>query len=240
MKVSLSSFADRNASLRLTKARPIAELFRRYAEVRPGSGQKLLDIGAGAGIIGTAVAQDLGAGYILMDTNSDAIDDCSHFMIASGEFLPLASGSFDFIIANHVIEHVNSQPDFLKEIHRVLSPTGVAYMATPSKYALLEPHYKLPLLSWMPRLVANAVVRATRKDDAFNVSPLRRRDIRKIARGAGLYSKDLTVETIGLHARFGRRRSVARAVTLMPGLMLKAMSPVVPTHVWALSHRPIE
>jgi len=41
------------------------------------------------------------------------------------------SGSFDVVIANHVLEHVDDDARALAEIHRVLKPGGVAILQTP-------------------------------------------------------------------------------------------------------------
>lgn len=40
-------------------------------------------------------------------------------------------GSFDCVIANHVLEHVSDVPRALSEIRRVLKPGGVAILQTP-------------------------------------------------------------------------------------------------------------
>ena len=41
------------------------------------------------------------------------------------------SGSFDFLIANHVLEHVVDDVQAMSEIHRVLKPNGYAILQTP-------------------------------------------------------------------------------------------------------------
>ena len=41
------------------------------------------------------------------------------------------SGSFDVVIANHVLEHVADDARALGEIHRVLKPEGIAILQTP-------------------------------------------------------------------------------------------------------------
>jgi SAM-dependent methyltransferase len=45
--------------------------------------------------------------------------------------LPFAAGSFDFLICNHVLEHVESDRRALAEIHRVLAPGGWAILMCP-------------------------------------------------------------------------------------------------------------
>jgi SAM-dependent methyltransferase len=45
--------------------------------------------------------------------------------------MPFADGSFDAVVANHVLEHVDDDLRALSEIHRVLAPGGIAILQTP-------------------------------------------------------------------------------------------------------------
>lgn len=54
----------------------------------------------------------------------------------SGNIPPLASysdNSFDNIVSFQVIEHIQDDQLFLKEIHRVLKPGGIALLTTPNR-----------------------------------------------------------------------------------------------------------
>ena len=44
---------------------------------------------------------------------------------------PLLDGSFDRIVASHIIEHVTSIPDFMREIHRIGRPGALVFVTTP-------------------------------------------------------------------------------------------------------------
>ena len=52
-------------------------------------------------------------------------------VIADGHDLPFASGSFDGIIVQAVLEHVVDPYRCVEEIHRVLRPEGLVYAETP-------------------------------------------------------------------------------------------------------------
>jgi SAM-dependent methyltransferase len=45
--------------------------------------------------------------------------------------MPFADGTFDVVIANHVLEHVDDDARGLAEIHRVLKRGGIAILQTP-------------------------------------------------------------------------------------------------------------
>lgn len=55
-------------------------------------------------------------------------------IISDSESFPeTESASFDFIIANHVIEHVTDPIRALTEWHRMLKPDGILFLAVPDK-----------------------------------------------------------------------------------------------------------
>lgn len=45
--------------------------------------------------------------------------------------LPFENESFDWVIANHVLEHIENEKQALSEIHRVLKPSGKAILMIP-------------------------------------------------------------------------------------------------------------
>lgn len=47
------------------------------------------------------------------------------------QHMPFADDSFDLLLANHVLEHVDAPDLALAEIHRVLKPGGHAILQTP-------------------------------------------------------------------------------------------------------------
>ena len=45
--------------------------------------------------------------------------------------LPLDDGSFDFVFASHVLEHIPDDRAAIREIHRILKPNGMAVLPVP-------------------------------------------------------------------------------------------------------------
>ncbi len=78
---------------------------------------------------------------------------------AYGEQMPFAPGAFDLISAVEVLEHVSSQEQFLRSIHRALRPGGSLYLTTPNRLSLgREPHVMLWGVGFLPRSWMNSYV----------------------------------------------------------------------------------
>jgi len=76
-----------------------------------------------------------------------------------GEALPFKDASFAFANLSEVIEHVEDPKKVLSELHRVLLPGGGAYMSVPNRFGLRDPHYHLYFINWLPRTVAETILR---------------------------------------------------------------------------------
>jgi len=76
----------------------------------------------------------------------------------AGEYLPFADASFDLVIAWDVVEHVQNPALLLAELARVLRPGGRVLLTVINRFAFRDPHYHLPLLNWLPRPLAEAII----------------------------------------------------------------------------------
>jgi SAM-dependent methyltransferase len=70
------------------------------------------------------------------------------------ETMPLADESVDFLIANHVLEHVENLSSTLGDIHRVLRPGGLAVLQTPFSSMLQQTFCDPGIMSQAARLEA--------------------------------------------------------------------------------------
>lgn len=120
------------------------------------SDARILDFGCGAGrTVYRLLDQGYDAyGYDQMDyLELRAPEDRFRFSIGpsfgSGRLLPYDDNSFDFIISEQVFEHVMDQVAMYRELHRILRPGGSSIHVFPARYALLEPHFYVPLGSFI-------------------------------------------------------------------------------------------
>ncbi len=111
---------------------------------------RILDYGCGAG---QTVYALLDAGY----SNTAGFDlkdylelrdpaDRKHFFIGDTgtSRLPFADDSLDMITSDQVLEHVQDQVLWLREMHRVLRPGGIAFHEFPARYRPKEDHIFVP------------------------------------------------------------------------------------------------
>jgi 2-polyprenyl-3-methyl-5-hydroxy-6-metoxy-1,4-benzoquinol methylase len=140
-------------------------LIARYGGALPG--RRILDLGSGMG--GTSVALGLaGAAPLAFEYNRAYCDiirlragryDMSLPVVnGAGEQLPFSAASFDLVIAWDVVEHVQNPALLLAELARVLRPGGRVLLTVINRFAFRDPHYHLPLLNWLPRPLAEAII----------------------------------------------------------------------------------
>jgi hypothetical protein len=136
-----------------------------------------------------------------------------------------------------VIEHVGARPDqlaHLSEIARVLKNDGIAYLATPNRWTLVEPHFRLPLLSWVPAKARTPYVRLARRAARYDCAPLSRADLLELCARAGLQASERTLEAIHLTVRIEDVSPFVRRLAEAPSSVHRALLPLVPTHIFLL------
>jgi len=83
----------------------------------------------------------------LQQSNPDVKDIKAPDIITDVESMAgIADASQDFVIANHVLEHVEDPLRALKSISRVLRAAGIAYLALPDKRFTFDKHRRITSL----------------------------------------------------------------------------------------------
>jgi ubiquinone/menaquinone biosynthesis C-methylase UbiE len=225
---------------RRAKATKIATLVGRR---RPLAGARLLEIGTGAGIIASLLAEQVGPTGTVISVDVDdlrTVTDGYEFRAVEGVELPFPDDDFDVVVSNHTIEHVGgpgAQLVHLSEIARVLRPGGVCYLASPSRWALVEPHFKVPMLSWLPSSVRTRALRWSRRGQVYDISPRTQPELLALITEAGLQADDVTIDALRVTADV-ENGSLARAATAVPDSVLTLGRGALPTMVMLLTHPP--
>lgn len=155
------------------------------------------DLGAGTGIIRKILEEKRGKPLYGFEIDTSFVVEPARMVGADVLRLPLADGSLDFVLLNHLYEHVADVGALFREAHRVLRPGGRAYVTAGNRLALLEPHYRLPFLSWLPRSAASAYLRLSGRGRRYEgIRFLTWRPLETHMREAGFRVSDLTETAI--------------------------------------------
>jgi SAM-dependent methyltransferase len=160
------------------------------------------------------------------------------FRLVEGVELPFEDDRFDVVVSNHTIEHVgglDAQLVHLREIARVLRPGGVGYLATPTRWAPVEPHFKVPLLSWLPPGARDRALRLSRRGSVYDISPRTRPELLRLVEQAGLRATDVTLDALRVTAEI-QAGAASRVAAALPRGVLAVARGAVPTMVFVLEH----
>ncbi|TAN18160.1 MAG: class I SAM-dependent methyltransferase [Rhodanobacter sp.] len=200
---------------------------------------RMLEVGTGSG----GIAHYFGT-HPQLRCEVDAVDVHDNRLVAEGyryhqvhdTGLPFANQSFDVVLSNHVIEHVGdeqAQRAHLAELRRVVRSDGVGYLAVPNRWMLVEPHYKLVFLSWLPHAWRTQYLRAMGKGEIYDCEPLRLGQLEKLLADAGFRYRNLCVDALRATFEIERPQSAATSVLRsIPDGLLMPWRRIIPTLIY--------
>ena len=159
--------------------------------------ERIADLGAGTGIIKTILETVTLKSIVGFDIDASFIADAERMVVGDVTCLPVPDRSFDFLILNHLYEHVPDQAGLFREAYRVLVPGGRAYVSAGSRMAIMEPHYRLPFLSWLPNRSAGLYLRWSGRGERYSgIRFLTYGPLTDLFRRAGFLIHDITERAI--------------------------------------------
>ena len=228
---------------RAVRARRMAALLHDCAGVSL-AGKRVLDVGCSAGLVTREIAREasftigleIAADAVVYAATHHARSGALAFVRASAERLPFPAEAFDLVICNHVYEHVTDVHALLREIDRVLRPSGTCWFAAGHTLQLMEPHYRLPLLSMMPRSWAGRLLRLFHRGDDYEirfVPPWRIRSMLRVIGEPRLASTVALSDVVRYELATGWLRSgVVRHFVRRLAVPLAWLAP---THLWIVT-----
>jgi ubiquinone/menaquinone biosynthesis C-methylase UbiE len=203
-----------------------------------------LDVGCSSGII-TSLLGGHFSRAIGMDIDHEAVsyarDHFSSsrvtFLIGDSLALPFQDGSIDVAICNHIYEHVPEPEKMMEEIYRILREDGFCYFSAGNKYMVLEGHYRLPFLSWLPRPLANLYLKMLGKGDCYYEEHLSLRGLKQLVKRFRVH--DYTLSVIREPEKFHGTDLLNPDSFLYKWIRLLApyLYPWIPTYVWVLTKK---
>lgn len=221
---------------RRTKAQKIIRVLQHYLGRADLFGLTVLDLGCSTGFISDELAA-VGGHVVGVDIDESGLSAAStrfggtiSFLCADGSALPFPDGSVDVIVFNQIYEHVVDPDAVMGEIRRVLAPAGVVYLGLGNRLQVIEPHHKLPLLSWLPAGLADRYMKAAGKGERYYERFRTKPGLRKLCAGLNLW--DYTYTVLCQPERFAADDMVPSRLSDAPPLLWKAVAPVIPTFIW--------
>jgi SAM-dependent methyltransferase len=221
---------------RRVKARKMRATLEHFLGRTDLSGLALLDVGSSTGYISDELAR-AGADVVGLDIDvpglakaATTFGDRIGFLCGDGARMPFRDGTFDVVIFNQIYEHVVDPDAVVAEIHRVLRPGGVVYLGYTNRLVPVEPHYRLPLLSWLPAGLSDRYVRRFGGADRYHERLKTYPGLRRMSHAFELW--DYTVAMLRQPGRFAADDSVPGLGTRVPPAVYRALYPVLPGYVW--------
>lgn len=196
-----------------------------------------LDVGCANGVIANHLA---GSCRSLFGVDPEY----RHFAIVPGEKCALLAGdgvaipfpddSFDLVICAQVYEHAANPEAMVAEIARVLKHGGVVFFSGPNKYSVIEDHYGVPFLSWLPKAAADWIVRLMGKGSQYEEHPRSLSELKAL--WGGFEIKDVTLQLILHPDKYGLTREVKgmKWMSRLPVRPLELLRGLYPNYNWIL------
>ena len=164
-----------NSDRRIRKADTIVRVCRDFTQSDDLSKLDLLDVGSSNGIIDNYLADHFHH-VSGIDIDEKAMAHAretfrkGNLSFEPGDAMHIAypEHSFDVVVCTQIYEHVPDASRMFAEIFRVLKPGGFCYFSGNNRFMWMEPHYRLPLLSLLPRALAHQYVRLAGKGSHYH------------------------------------------------------------------------
>jgi 2-polyprenyl-3-methyl-5-hydroxy-6-metoxy-1,4-benzoquinol methylase len=133
-------FTTEITSEQITSDNPIHQrLFKAYVAVKDKIEGNVLEVGCGEGR-GVSLMLERAKSFTAVDKIKPVVDELQK-KYPTGRFISmnippldgLQDNTYDTIVSFQVIEHIQDDSLYLKELHRVLKPGGTLYITTPNR-----------------------------------------------------------------------------------------------------------
>lgn len=151
---------------------PLLEAFHRarYERVAGLVGlrpeDRILELGCGAGSRSVAALNRVNeiVGVDLLDPAAVAFEapNFRYFQLDATDLRSFADGSFDVVLSFGLLEHLQPRDRLVAAIREAQRVAGRYAFIVPHRYAMIEPHFGLPLFALWPDRVKSALIRRRR------------------------------------------------------------------------------
>lgn len=149
---------------------------------------------------------------------------------------PLPANFAGVIVCNQVYEHVSDPVALIRNLYQMLEPGGVCYFAGPNLLWPIEPHVFWPFVHWLPRPLAQAIMRAcsSRKAAELDAYSSSYWTLARWFADAGFTHEVAIKARLVAGLRLSKWPALATACLLIPEGLFRLLSPLAPGHVFII------
>ncbi|MFA5134778.1 MAG: class I SAM-dependent methyltransferase [Patescibacteria group bacterium] len=229
--------------VRINKAKKIVTIIEHFFNSTGGSlaNSICVDIGGSAGFTAVELSKRAKEVYVV-DIDEQALEygkkhNCAkniHYQVGDAMRLPFRNDSISVVICNQVYEHVPSSEILMREIYRILKENGICYFGAGNRFKVMEPHYHLPFLSWLPKSLANFYMKSVKKGEKYYENHLSYFNLKKII--APFTVIDYTYRVLSEPERFFNTDVVKSnsLLTKIPRRVYACLKPLSPGFIFIL------
>ncbi len=180
-----------------------------------------------------------------MDTDQPAIRAAvdrrakvqASFVCGSGLEAPFQDECFDVVICNQIYEHVPDPQQMMDQISRILKKNGVCFFGAGNRFKVMEGHYFLPFLSWLPKPLADIYLRITGKGHNYEERHFSYFGIKRLVRNFQIH--DYTLDVIKAPERFSYMDTpkIIGFLSVLPRWFLALFLPLIPNYLFILTRK---
>ena len=122
-------------------------------------------------------------------------------------------------------------------MRRVLGPAGVGYLAVPNRWQIVEPHYRLAFLSWLPQAWRTPYLRLRHRGSHYDCRPLTVPQLEALLRETGFSFAQQHARALRLTFELERPHALAyRAVfKWLPDSLYAMLRRAFPTLIYTMT-----
>lgn len=225
---------------RIKKAKQIYGVLKEY--LKKTDNLNCLDVGCSSGITANYLSKYFKK-TVAIDIDKRALEIAQKenktknltFKYMDSEDMTFKNNSFDVVICHQVYNFVNNPTKLMKEIYRVLKPGGACYFSARNKLSLIEPQYKLPLLSLMPPSIGTTYLKLFKKGNKyFGQEYMYLQELKKLVSDFKVHN--YTEKILKNPNVFGFKglQKIAPILKLLP---TDSLLPIIPNYIWILEKK---
>jgi ubiquinone/menaquinone biosynthesis C-methylase UbiE len=122
----------------------------------------------------------------------------------------------------------------MEEIYRLLKPGGICYFAAGNRFQIIEVHYRLPFLSYLPKRLSNIYIRLFTNEKCYYENLKSLRNLKKLVHK--FTTVDYTLEVLKHPSKYSANEMLKEKSFkyYIVNIIARVCYFVIPTYIWVL------